>query len=263
MGKLVVVDIGGSGTRMGIATKKGVTSIQKMSGVRSTDALAGAVGRLIGGGIPSAVAVSAPGIIKDGSVQLSRNAGWLVGDTVGKISSSLGVRERNVHVISDGEAHAMALRSHPDAKFGAINIAIGTSVGFGAIDSKGSILRSLTGDSWDLGNFELNTRAEEKSLWHALGGEFGFKELCKWADEDGMKHFGYRLGGFAVQMAHLFRPRTVGLSGGVIKHHWNRIKPGFYDEFSRLDKFGEVLAKPSVIVLDHEEAALTGLATLF
>ena len=263
MGKIVVVDVGGSGSRLGIASKTDISSILRDEKIDSIDALASAIRKLTGGEIPDAVAVSAPGIIKGGNVVFSRNAGWLEENTAKKISSSLKMHEKNVHIVPDGEAHAMALRRSPKVRFGAINFALGTSVGFGALDMKGDVLRSLSGDSWDLGNFKLITRAENKSLWHALGGNFGLKELTRATDLDGFRHYGWRLGSFVAQMAHIFRPGTIGLSGGVVKHHWKKIGSAFYEEYDQLDEYFEVLQKPTLVVQDFEESALTGLSTLF
>ena len=263
MSQIVVVDIGGSGMRLGLATQRGVISIRREAGINTVADFAAAVRRLVGGGVLDAVALSVAGFVHNNNVQLSARAGWLVGNTAEKISLALGINKRRVYVVNDGEAHAMALRRHPETQLGAINIALGTSVGFGAIDVNGNVMRSLSGDNWDLGDFKLHTRAADKSLWHALGGEFGLKELMEWSGSDGAKHYGYRLGAFAIQMAFVFRPKTIGLSGGVIKHYWKYIKPGFDDEFSILNQYSRVLSKPKVIALSYDEPALAGLATLF
>jgi len=263
MSQFVVVDIGGSGARLGFATKHGITSIRKVSGIDSTYALVAAVMQLTGGRIPDAIALSVPGIISNSSIQYSYFTGWLAGDTVGIISAALKVDRRNVHIVPDGEAHAMALRRHPGVNFGAINIAVGTGVAFGVIDANGNMMRTLSGHNWELSSFALHTRAKDKAVWYALGGTKGFIEQKDRTDRDGLRHYGYRLGAFAVQMAHIFQPKTIGLSGGVIKHYWNAIKDGFIDELGVLNRHKNVMAKPNVIAMNYEETALTGLATIF
>ena len=146
-------------------------------------------------------------------------------------------------------------------KLGAINFAIGTAVAFGVIDAQGRLLKPLYGDSWEIGDFQINTRSDKKSLWQALGSQ-GFDELSQWRDQDGFKHYGIRLGKFVSQMSLLFRPRTVGLSGGIIRHNWPRIREGFDEGFSTIGDYADILPKPDVAAQDSDYTALAGLSTL-
>ena len=258
----VVIDIGGTGARFGLVKSQQVTSVGKAS-IRSVSELANAVMRFTKNITPSAVAVAVPGTLIGDKVQLSRNAGWLVGDTPALIGNALGVSKDRVRIVHDGEAHVLALCRNQNVNFGAINFALGTSVAFGALDAGGRVLRSLSGDCWEIGDFMLNTSAKNKFLWHALGTA-GLDELSRWTDDDGLSKYGSRLGNFVVQMSKIFRPRTVGLSGGIIKHNWGRIQEGFYEEFNRIKEFKKVTPTPQVIVRDDiaDTAALIGLSTL-
>ena len=113
-----------------------------------------------------------------------------------------------------------------------------------------------------MSDVRLVTNAPDKEAWLLLGGR-GFDEQIQRTDTDGGKYFGWRLGSFASQLALIFRPRTIGLSGGVIKHFWDRIESGFREELhTRLGHLGYILPMPEVAVSD-EYAALTGLSTLF
>ena len=258
----VVVDIGGTGTRIGLAKNHSATSVRSVN-VNSYDDLAIEIRRLTQRAKPSAVAMSVPGVLIDGILKKSTVAPWLEGNVEVLLGSYLEFTNEKVTVVSDGQAHALALRSRPDVKYGAINFALGTSVAFGVIDAKGRLQRPLYGDNWEIGDFQLDTRCKDKSLWYVLG-KLGFNELSQWRDADGFEHFGARLGNFVSQMSLLFRPRTVGLSGGIITHNWHRIGRGFRKEYDEtMNKYVRILPKPAVIAQDDEHTALIGLATLF
>jgi hypothetical protein len=106
--------------------------------------------------------------------------------------------------------------------------------------------------------------ASEEKVWRLLGSAH-LDELQQRTDIDGCEHFGRMLGGFTAQLSLIFRPRTIGLSGGVIRHYWERLEAGFYERFNEYpDNVGQpLLSDPEVIVPDVEEAALTGLSTFF
>jgi hypothetical protein len=105
--------------------------------------------------------------------------------------------------------------------------------------------------------------ASEEKVWRLLGSAH-LDELQQRTDIDGCEHFGRMLGGFTAQLSLIFRPRTIGLSGGVVRHYWERLEAGFYERLSEyLNNEGQPLPMPAVIVPDVEEAALTGLSTFF
>jgi glucokinase len=258
----VVVDIGGNGTRLALVQGNGLFN-RRNENPKSMPELIDAIYRLTNYKNPSALAISVPGLIRGKQVLCSANATWLVGDTANVLMRQFGLKNEKIHVVNDGEAHALALLYHPEAKFGAIHFALGTGVAFGVIDKNGKIQRSLSDDNWEIGDFEIETSASNKAVWYALGSS-GFNELRQRTDIDGVERFGTRIGMFAVQMALLFRPKTIGLSGGIIREYRSRIESGFWWEYNRrIDKFADLISKPTVIMLNDECAALTGLTTLF
>jgi hypothetical protein len=76
--------------------------------------------------------------------------------------------------------------------------------------------------------------------------------------ESGLNHFGHRLGYFMTQLAIVFRPRTVGLSGGFIARYWQQLEKGVEVEFHPSH-----MTRPDIVVQKDDEPALRGLATLF
>jgi hypothetical protein len=257
----VVIDIGATGVRLGLAAQSGVQRVSREK-VESATQLVAAIYRLTNGATPDALALAVPGILNGKQLKLSQNAGWLTGDIPSLLSSAgLDMAHDAIMIVNDGEAHVMALRCHPDVRYGAINFACGTGVAFGVLDFNGNLLRSLSNDNWEIGDFQLHTKAREDALWYALGSH-GFNELIQSRGvNDGAKHYGWRLGRAAAQMTLLFRPQTIGLSGSVITHNWSRIQAGFHEEFACLKEFEKITPTPRVIVLD-EHSALTGLSAL-
>ena len=80
----------------------------------------------------------------------------------------------NVHVINDGDAHALALKAEYvqdgfSCPSSAVNLSLGTAVGFGLLDCKGDLLHTCQGRNWEVGNWQCDTRESTKDLYSALG----------------------------------------------------------------------------------------------
>jgi hypothetical protein len=67
-----------------------------------------------------------------------------------------------------------------------------------------------------------------------------------------------RAGGLLTNLSIIFRPRTIGLSGGIISSHGGRILDGIRDELKT-----PVHSEPiELVMLDGENTAMEGLTTL-
>ena len=104
----VVVDIGGSGIRIGLAKDRSVTSVRSINAA-SYDDLSHEIRQLTQRAKPSAVALSVPGVLADGIVKKSSSSPWLEGDVAASIKACLELTEERVMIVSDGQAHALAL----------------------------------------------------------------------------------------------------------------------------------------------------------
>lgn len=250
----IVVDIGGSGARIGIVTRLGIVSIQRET-INSIDELVNAIKsravRITG------IAIAVPGFVQgdSGRVLLSRNAPYLEGNLCDELKGFFP--EAEIYVINDGEAHALALLSLPNIELGAINIAIGTSVGFGIISEMGQVIRTLSGQNFDIGDLWLRTHASDAHAWWALG-ESGLEELERTFGDDAYKHLGASLGYFATQLAIIFRPKTIGFSGGIASRYWNKIETAIKAEFNP-----PILSPTQIVGQKDAEPALVGLSMLF
>jgi predicted NBD/HSP70 family sugar kinase len=257
----LVIDIGGSSTRLAFFTQEGLRKTHYVK-IYSLRELFAAIKNLTSV-IPEAVAIAVPGLIRNKEVLISQNAPWLIGNSAEIISRELNLRKDKIFIINDGEAHALALKTIPNIKFGAINFALGTGVGFGVLDVNGNILRSLSGDSFEIGCNQLVTRNPEKEAWILLGNE-GLQEQRRKKDVNGYQYYGWRLGNFISQLALTFRPKTIGLSGGIVNLYWEHIKEGFHEELSnRLEPCKHFFTIPEVVISNYENSALVGLCTLF
>ena len=98
------------GVRVGLVKNQQVTSVGRVR-IGSASELANAVMRLTKSITPSAVAV--PGTLSGDKVKLSRNAGWLIGDTPAIIGNALGVGKDRIRIVHDGEAHVLACHAIP------------------------------------------------------------------------------------------------------------------------------------------------------
>jgi hypothetical protein len=238
MNNKIVVDIGGSGVKIGILDGDGVFGISRHN-VTSVEQLADLI-RCAAKGDVSAVGLSVAGFVNaaQGTVRRSAVAPWLEGDLARRLKTLL--KTENVAIVNDGEAHALCLLRNPDIRFGAICLSFGTAVGFGIIGPDRKPVRTLSGENWDIGSILQQTRAsipyeqarnffsgnkpnDAKHLlpiWWLLGSN-GFEQLVRDMGSNASGHFGYRLGYFLSQLTILFRPRTIGLTGGIIRNHWD------------------------------------------
>jgi hypothetical protein len=259
----VAVDVGGSGARLGLADGNPAAPFCRIVNEqpRSMPELAAAILRLTEGTAPDILALAVPAQLIGGKIPHCWHAPWLEGDPAAALSALLQLPPERISVVNDGQAHALALRRHPEAVFGAIHFALGTEVAFGVLDTDGQPLHALSGGNWEIGDFPLPVAEAEKGAWKLLGS-IGFEAERGRTDCDGYASFGKRLGAFAAELAIVFRPRTVGFSGGIPRHNWNRIEPGFQEGFSRgLEGLRSPFPQPKVLVLPDEYPALTGLLT--
>jgi len=142
---------------------------------------------------------------------------------------------RNVHIVNDGDAHALALKALLDhegvSSESAINLSLGTAVGFGILDWRGNLLHSCHGHNWEVGNWRCDTRAGNNEQWWALGSQ-GLKSLE--AECGGPKAYviyGQRLCHFfGRDLVPVFHPKIIGLSGGIVAAHFQEIEEGIRKE---------------------------------
>jgi predicted NBD/HSP70 family sugar kinase len=253
----IVVDIGGSGVRLARVKDSRFVDLRR-SEADSMARLAAAIRAAAGGKKIGAVAVSVAGFVDSGTgrVRLSRVAPWSEGNFVSELRARLEMDD--IFVINDGEAHACALYDDPTMEFGALCLAMGTSVALGAIDGRGRIMRTLSGENWDVGELWLKTRATDPHVWWALGSH-GLAELTTGMGPKGYEHFGHRLGFFLSQLSIMFRPATMALAGGIVSAHFDEmegaIRAGMQANIHNIPV-------PKIVALKEEETALVGLVNL-
>lgn len=250
--KGLVVDVGGSGTRFA-SVDQGLVGPIHRSKFSTVHELALGLRELCGD--PTDIAICVPGFVDNsrGVVRMSRVAPWLQGNLAAQISNHFPLAK--VSVFNDGDAHALAMHRLPNLQLGAVAIAIGTSLAIGVLDRRGALLRPPSGENWDLGDLRLRTSATNDAAWWALGSP-GLAEL-KAKHEDIPRRFGYRLGGFIVQLCTIFQPSTIGLSGGHISSLWPDLQDSLLEEMQRIPAH---LHRPTIRRVRAEEAALEGLA---
>jgi hypothetical protein len=64
----------------------------------------------------------------------------------------------------------------------------------------------------------MQTRSEPPNVWWALGSK-GLAELTEADSARGFGDFGYRLDNFLAQLAIIFHPMTIALTGDIIHAH--------------------------------------------
>lgn len=249
--RCLVIDVGGGSTRVylgGYANRFEITTFGELR------VAVGLVQSEIGRGFDR-IAVSMAGYVDSdsGYVHLSRAAPWAEGDFAGKLRDAFGVGE--VRVMNDGEAHALATLVTPGVSFGCVAVALGSSLGFGVISAERKVIRPCSGLNWDLGDVSLETRASRTEAWWALGSS-GLAELQESkGDRSGATHFGYRLGAFLAQVATVFQPTCIVMSGGIVVRYWDLMKDSAESEFEYRMREREV---PALIRSPFQEAALGG-----
>lgn len=126
-------------------------------------------------------------------------------------------------------------------------------------DRKGNIVRPPDNMNFDLGEVTVPTRATNNQAWWVLGSH-GLEELQNdMGHENGIKHFGYRLGAFLASLCSIFRPDTVVLSGGITESCWHLFQENLLREFQK-DK-PDWLREPRMVKSPYgREAGLWGMA---
>lgn len=87
-------------------------------------------------------------------------------------------------------------------------------------------------------------------------------EMHRQEAANGINNYSRRLGMFAVRMSQIFRPRKVGLSGGVITYNWEDMKSRSSKKIARLKSCEDILLFPDMIAHTSESASISGLGTL-
>ena len=172
-----------------------------------------------------------------------------------------------MQIVNDGDAHVLALketyvRKSGVSKFGAaVNLSLGTSVGFGVLDRDGNLLHTCQGHNWEIGNLRIDTREKNKDLCWALGSE-GLKSLeDKKEVADPYVHYGHRLCNFLGGMlAPVFHPRIIGLSGGIVAGHREKIKEGIQRECEYRNY--PALCNVEIYLSPNKDSVMLGLSAL-
>ena len=257
MAKQVAVDIGGSGVRLGMVNGATISQ-QCRTDASSKELLAIAIQEFAKDDV-SDIAISVPGFVDadDGFVRLSRVAPWLEGNLAVDLKELAGAQ--NVLVVNDGEAHALSMLGNPNIRYGAICISLGTSVSFGAVNKDQNVIRTLSGENWDIGELWIRSQATDPHVWWSLGSR-GLEELIANMSDKGFKHYGYRLGYTLSQLSMLFRPNTIALTGGIIHNNWDKMSRQVVSELEHdMPSYAPV---PNIVILDDKETVLLGLAQL-
>lgn len=254
-GTRVVVDIGGSGARVAQVTPTGQVADIRRARIGSRSELLAEMDRY---GSISWLGLSVPGVVRmnDGHVMRSAVAPWLVGSIRNEIAREL---ECNVDVVNDGCAHALGMTAIGDLELGAICVALGTSVGFGALAESGELVQTLSGTSFEVGDIRLHTSASTKEAWWAVG-QPGLEELEQaHGSASGRERFAYRVGAFAKTLTIALQPRSVCFSGGFVARYWHVMESPIRAELSGSLCGGYT---PRVFASASVEPALDGLARL-
>ncbi len=212
------VDIGGSGVRLAVVKVGSAGQRHRVVGEVLRPAVT-SVGELVaaieGLHLGAPVGVSAAGFVAHGGeVTTSRAQPWLEGPLRRTLAERLGV---DVAVVNDGEAHLLgSLSLVPLGRHPVLALVAGSSLAVAMSDEDGALRRPVRSRNWEFGEMRLNTRATQREAWWALGRR-GLDELIRSSGEEAaVAQFGARLGGFAADLAGVFGPRQVMLSGGIV-----------------------------------------------
>lgn len=268
----VLIDIGGSGIKLATYKNGEISGIEKRNDIDSFDGFVRMIKDRSAGERLGGIAISTAGFVdaEAGRVLTCRCAPYLQGELVQRLKDSFSPLTK-VFVMNDGEAHARALLlPKRNVKFGAIHLAFGTSVSLGVINERKEIVRTCGGENWDVGNFRIRTartlKTPEKAyeVWYELGSA-GLKELEQTREiPDPYRHFGNRLGNFLIDLAVVFRPKTIGLSGGIIMSQGQAILEGVKEEWQARDFSGPVCSdRVEFALLTDSMAVMEGLTTVF
>lgn len=248
----VVVDMGGSGTRIGAVVDGHVVRVHSARVATAQD-LAAAV--LSVDPSPAGVGISVSGHVDAdrGRVVASRAAAWAEGDLRTELVARL---DAPVSVIGDGDAHALAITRLPDVRYGGIAISLGASLAFGALNSHGALIHPCGVTGWDLGHWRIVGDGTNTEAWWALGGH-GLYDLEREHGDDAAELYAYRLASFLVDTVQLFRPRTVLLTGGIVTGLGDALHEPVAEQLNTLPT---TVPTPRVVFSPSRDTALFGAA---
>ena len=248
----VVVDIGGSGTRIGAVVDGHVVGVHSAE-VATAEDLAAAIRAV--DDAPAGVGVSLNGRVDAdrGEVAASRAAAWAEGELRTELVSLLDV---SVSVIGDGDAHALALTRLPQVEYGGLAISLGASLAFGALNRHGALINPCGRTGWDLGHWRIVGDGSNTEAWCALGGH-GLYDLEREHGDGAAEIYAYRLGSFLVDTVQLFRPRTVLLTGGIVVGLGEALHGPVAEQ---LESLPHTLYAPRVVYSPSRDTALFGAA---
>ena len=175
------------------------------------------------------IGISCAGFIEaDKQIKMFRLGGWRDKKLVDEIK--LILPNAKVFLLNDAEAHLIAHQGLYECP--QMSISLGTSVGFAIADKNGNIVRTLADINFDIGAMTIPTKSSNNQVWWALGSN-GLGELQNNLGKlEGIKHYGYRLGAFLVNICSIFRPKTVIISGGIVESCWNDFQSPMFSEFN-------------------------------
>jgi len=197
---------------------------------------------------------------------------WHYPFLVGGLRDDLEERFRcwNVHVVNDGDAHVLALKVAYRQKglwgpVSAVNLSLGTAVGFGIVDWKGDLLHTCRGHNWEIGNLQCETRENTKDLYWMLGSQ-GLRSLEeRHGNPNAYIYYGQRLASFLGRdLVPLFHPTTIGISGGIVAGHFESIKEGVRKECEERNycEPGRPLNGVEIYLSPERDSVMLGLAEL-
>ena len=233
----ILIDVGGSGVKIKRYLQGRLQPATQRFKPTTFDEFCDAISQVAKEGKKSAVegiAISLAGEYDYANEEVTRCCSYPF--LVGKLRNRLASRFKcRVRIVNDGDAHVLALKNsykerHLDLG-SAVNFALGTGVAFGILDQKGKLLHSCRGYNWEVGNWQCDSRAPNKDLWWALGSN-GLSDLeDRLGRPQAYRTFGARLCYFlGHNFVPVFRPKVIGLSGGIVTGHISDIKAGFEDE---------------------------------
>lgn len=237
----ILIDIGGSGVKIKRCSQGRLHPETQRFKPTTFDEFCVAISQVAKEGKKSAVegvAISLAGEYDYANEEVTRCCSYPF--LVGKLRNRLASRFKcRVRIVNDGDAHVLALKNRYKEDIGlggvklrsAVNFALGTGVAFGILDQKGNLLHSCRGYNWEVGNWQCDSRAPNKDLWWALGSN-GLSDLeDRLGSPQAYRTFGARLCYFlGHNFVPVFRPKVIGLSGGIVVGHSSEIIVGFQDE---------------------------------
>lgn len=275
----ILVDVGGSSVKIGYLKygklSESIASFEGESKPKTRDDFCKCILKIAGKHRISGIAISLAGEYdyKNEKVISCYHYPFLKGDT-GDLRSYLQEQFKcnKVYIVNDGDAHTLALKEIAAREYGinqlssAINMSFGTAVGFGVLDVKGNLLNTCQGHNWEVSGWHCDTRAGNDEMYWALGHD-GLGALEKqFGYPTAYIYFGQRICHFVGRdLVPLFRPKVIGLSGGIVANHLDDIKEGIRRECEERGyrKSGGVLENVDVLLSQERHSVMLGLATFF